>query len=573
MKQIMLGRIRADRQCRVAVGAGLFFLLTTVIGMLLSSMAAWDAVYRGRVETLTQLSSTLTENVRRVFDSGDQTIRVMRREYELSHQVRALPLLGAELNHIGKLWHQVAIADQSGMMVATSGALSVAATRAVNLADRPHFLWHVEHAEDVPHVSPVVMGRASGKLSIQLSRRLRGPQGAFGGMIVASCSPEYFMDYFSSVAAVGGKKIGISLVGNDGFVRAYSDTQKTQYGAQLGDDSMFGKTKNIKAGHVQAVSRVDGIEKLYVFDSIEEYGLKLFINYPLSELRREWWGAVESSLILGLLLIAITIGAMVSIVRIRLSEITVMAALRAREHDLAAANAFQARMIASVSHELRTPLTSILGYAFLIGEFEGDEEIRGYGKTICAAGEHLRMVINGILDLSRKERGKMEAHFAEVDVRKVLAQSVDLFRITAQQKGIELVLDIAEGVPAVFISDYTKLAQIVENLMSNAIKFSDTGRVSVRVDTVDGGGSLAIVVKDTGPGIPAAALPRLFEPFNDVKGDAYQKQKGAGLGLNIVLEFATLLGGRVAVVSTLGVGSSFTVTLPLGGSRNPDATG
>jgi len=321
------------------------------------------------------------------------------------------------------------------------------------------------------------------------------------------------------------------------------------------------------------VSRVDGIEKLYVFDSIEEYGLKLFINAPLSELRKEWWEAIQSSLILGLLLIAITIGATVSIVRIRLSEIAVMAALRAREHDLAAANAFQARMIASVSHELRTPLTSIVGYAFLIGEFEGDEEIRGYGKTICAAGEHLRMVINGILDLSRKERGKMEAHFAEVDVRKVLAQSVDLFRITAQQKGIALVLDNAGGVPAVFISDYTKLAQILANLLSNAIKFTDGGQVSVSVDTVDGGGSLAIVVTDTGPGIPAAALPRLFEPFNDVKGDAYQKQKGAGLGLNIVLEFATLLGGRVAVVSTLGAGSSFTVTLPLGGNRNPDATG
>lgn len=563
MNQKLLGRIRADRQCRIAVGAGLFFLVTTVIGMLLFSMAAWDAVYRGRVETLTQLSRTLTENIRRVFDSGDQTIRVMRREYELTHHVRSLPLLGAELNQIGKLWHQVAIADQSGMMVATSGALSTAATRAVNLADRPHFLWHVEHAEDVAHVSPVVMGRASGKLSIQLSRRLRGPQGAFGGMIVASCSPDYFMDYFSSVAVVGSKKIGISLVGNDGFVRAYSDTQRTHYGVQLGDDSMFGKTKNIKAGHAQAVSRLDGIEKLYVFDSIEEYGLKLFINVPLPELRREWWAAVQSSLILSLLLIAITIAATVSIVRVRLSEIAVMAALRAREHDLAAANAFQARMIASVSHELRTPLTSILGYAFLVGEFEGDKAIQGFGKTICAAGEHLRMVINGILDLSRKEKDNIEAQFAAVDIRKLLAQSVQLFSIQAQQKGLDLVLDIAGVVPAVFISDPTKLAQILANLLSNAIKFSDGGQVSVNVDIVDGGGSLAIVVADTGPGIPAAAVPRLFEPFTDVKGEAYQKQKGAGLGLNIVREFATLLGGRVAVVSTLGVGSSFTVTLPL----------
>ncbi len=573
MKQITLGRIRADRQCRIAIGAGLFVVLTTVIGMLLFSMSAWDGVYRSRVETLTQLSRTLTENVRRVFDSGDQTIRVMRREYELTRHVRSLSLLGAELNQIGKLWHQVAIADQSGMLVATSEPSSAVETHAVNLADQPYFLWHVEHAEDVPHVSPVVIGRASGKPSIQLSRRLSGPQGAFGGMIAASCSPDYFVDYFSSIAAAGSHKIGISLVGDDGIVRAHSATQKTHQGVQLSADSIFGKTKNNKAGHVEAVSKVDGQHKLYVFDSVEEYGLKLIINYPLPELRKEWWGAVQSSLILSLLLIAITIAATVSIVWLRLAEIAVMAALRAREQDLAAANAFQARMIASVSHELRTPLTSILGYAFLIGEFEGDEEIRGYGKTICAAGEHLRMVINGILDLSRKERGKMEAHFAEVDVRKVLAQSVDLFRITAQQKGIELVLDIAEGVPAVFISDYTKLAQIVENLMSNAIKFSDTGRVSVRVDTVDGGGSLAIVVKDTGPGIPAAALPRLFEPFYNVEGAAYQKQKGAGLGLNIVSEFAALLGGRVAVVSMLGAGSSFTVTLPLGGNRNPDATG
>ena len=562
VNQSTLAAIRADRQCLLAAAGGVFFLLTTAIAMLLFSHAAWEGVYRGRVESLTRLSATLSENVRRVFDSGDQTIRLMRHEYRQAGRTDTLPALGAELNRIDRLWHQVAIADRNGVLVATTVPMAAAAMRAINLADRPHFLWHAGHDEDVPRVSPVLVGRASGRPSIQLSRRLNKPQAGFGGIIVASCSPQYFLDYFARIATAGDRVIGISLIGDDGITRAHVYRKTVDYGVQLGADSLFEKTRKIGAGHVEYYSRVDGELKLYVFEGIEEYGLKLFLSTPLADLRAQWWEGVRGFLLLGLLLMAITIGATVSIVRLRLSEVGAMAALRARESDLEAANAFQARMIASVSHELRTPLTSILGYAYLVAGHRGDAEIREFGKIICAAGEHLRMVINGILDLSRKEKDQHEASFTDIDVRELLAQSAGLFSITARQKGIDLILDIADSVPASFPSDHTRLAQIVENLLSNAIKFTPAGRISVSARMADGDGALVINVTDTGLGIPAADLQKLFQAFHHVNTAEHQKQQGAGLGLNIVQEFAALLGGTVTVTSAPGAGSSFTVTLP-----------
>ena len=565
MNTTPLQRIRTDRQCRLIFGAGLFFLLTTLVATLLFAMSAWDTAYRNRLELLTQLSKTVAENVRRVFDIGDQTIRIIRREYEQWHYTGTLLQRGSEQDQMGQLWHQIAIADQTGKMLATSLTTSTPAMRAINLADRPHFLWHAGNAADVPRVSPVLVGRASGKPSMQLTRRLRDANGEFAGIIVASFSPQYFLDYFTRLSNVGEKAIGITLIGEDGVVRARTNKAVADFGQELTAGSFFTTGKHVSAGVGEGYSQIDQTQKLFAFEPVAEYGLTVYLSSAVSDVRKEWWNHIQSFLVLGLLLLMITVASTLLLLKLRLSEIRSNVQLRAREDALAKANEFQARMISSVSHELRTPLTSILGYAALIAEFKGDQDIRDYGRTICASGEHLRLVINGILDLSRKEKGKLEAHMAPLNIRQLTSQSVELFRINARQKGLDLVLEIADGVPDQMVSDFTKFAQILENLLSNAIKFTSKGMVSVRVGVANDGQDLTIAVADTGLGIPAAAMQMLFEPFSNVKSEAHEKQQGAGLGLNIVKEFAILLGGRVEVSSVLSAGSTFTVTLPLTG--------
>ena len=220
-------------------------------------------------------------------------------------------------------------------------------------------------------------------------------------------------------------------------------------------------------------------------------------------------------------------------------------------------------MISSVSHELRTPLTSILGYGSLVADSDGTEEIREFGKIICGSADHLKNIINGILDLSRKEAGKLSVVLEPLKIREVIGKSIELFRVTAANKGLNLELDVGADCPEFVRLDRTKFIQVIENLLSNAIKFTVSGYVLLAAHVAENGNVLEFTVEDSGLGIPAADLGRLFEPFYYVKDEQHKKQRGAGLGLNIVKEFTELMGGSVAVESEVGRGTKFTLRFPL----------
>ncbi len=240
--------------------------------------------------------------------------------------------------------------------------------------------------------------------------------------------------------------------------------------------------------------------------------------------------------------------------------------------DAEAANHAKSVFLANMSHELRTPLNAILGYAQL---FAGDSSLnhqqqRGI-KAIHQSGEHLLMLINDILDISKVEAGKMELHETEFRLPEFISEVTNIIRMRARQVGIEFLYTSNWNLPPVIKADELRLRQILLNLLSNAVKFTDQGlcRLRIQADLLDEKRTrLSITVDDTGPGIVPEMQKKIFEPFQQ-SGERLKYSEGSGLGLAISRKMVELMGGQLQLVSpvneqpegTHGPGSSFSFSI------------
>jgi predicted ATPase/signal transduction histidine kinase len=237
-------------------------------------------------------------------------------------------------------------------------------------------------------------------------------------------------------------------------------------------------------------------------------------------------------------------------------------ALEAARAAAESANRSKSSFLANMSHELRTPLNAIIGYADLLDdEFEEmqPEELRADLRRIRGAGKHLLQLINDILDLSKIEADRLEVVSASTTVAEVFERIADPVRILAAKKGNELqVVDDSLSLPV--FCDALRTAQVLLNLLSNAAKFTEGGRIEVRAERFDDW--VAIHVTDTGIGMTPAQLDRVFEAFQQAESDTSHRYGGTGLGLALSRRLARLMGGDVTAKSTRGEGSTFTLTLP-----------
>ncbi len=237
-----------------------------------------------------------------------------------------------------------------------------------------------------------------------------------------------------------------------------------------------------------------------------------------------------------------------------------------------AATQAKSEFLANMSHELRTPMNAIIGFTRLVMRRSKDilppREQENLGKILISA-EHLLALINDILDLSKIEAGRMEVHPADTQVEELVDTCLRTVEPTIKSERLYLAKAIEADLPPLF-TDPDKLRQILVNLLSNAVKFTPEGSVTVSARRQDG--HLTIAVTDTGIGIPGDKIDLIFEEFRQVESSAVRSYGGTGLGLTISRRLARLLGGDVVVQSTVGVGSTFTVTIPLD-SRPAQPTG
>ena len=256
-----------------------------------------------------------------------------------------------------------------------------------------------------------------------------------------------------------------------------------------------------------------------------------------------------------------------------LQDITNLEVLRRSQEQMSraketaeSANRSKSEFLANMSHEVRTPMTGILAMSSHLEDTPLSDEQRECVGIIQASGEALLTIINDILDFARIEAGRLAIDPFPFDLTATVDDVVTLLAKKAKEKGVEIMVRYAPGVPRRLVGDAGRIRQVVMNLVGNAVKFTHEGHILVAIEKLDGEGEsvrLRVAVEDTGIGIPPEKLASVFDKFTQADGSITRRYGGTGLGLAIVKELVGLMNGELTVTSTVGAGSVFAFTLPL----------
>jgi signal transduction histidine kinase len=529
-------------------------------GLWASTWWQLDKSYRDELDSARRdalsLSLLFKEHATRTVESTDQAVVYLRSRYNA---------LGSSLDINKELRDGIAPSEVFNLFSIVDDKanviLSTKPFKPLNIADRDHIKVHMQSANAGLYISKPVLGRVSGRWSLQMTRRISGPDGAFNGVVIASMDPGYFTSIYQKVDV--GQLGSISLAGDDGILRVRHVGADDSMGQDISGSEVFQAMRRHGNGMLRATSVIDHRDRFYAYQKLDNYPLYVTVGIDLNE-RLDGYRKTRTQMLTlaGLASLLIILGTAALVILIRHLVESRQEAVLARKAKL--------HFLSNMSHEFRTPLNGILGYSETLAEDLAGTRHGEFANAIQESGLRLLGLVDSVLELSALRSGKISLNISREKLADIITHAVSTHEEAAAKKELQIQSDIAADVPPYVQCDRVRLLQVLDKLLDNACKFTDSGFARLTVGT--SGKGLLFSVIDTGRGIPVAMQKTIFEKFTQTDDSAARTHDGAGLGLTIAALLVELMGGEITVRSDVGAGSTFSFRLPLFDGTVPDAT-
>ena len=552
-------------------------LTTPIIVAILSVVAVWffaiqtvlterDAKLRAGKAKADELASILESRTLHVIAYADTYLKAARREYarrgelsDLRGFLRDVPMNNAILSHL-------TIINGAGKPIFISTDDAIAPT--ASATDRDYFNIQKAAEVDEMYISQLRVGRSTGFTTLRLVRRIEMASGAFSGVIFASIKPETIIEALTS-HQIGHDDI-VGLVGLDRRARIWATNDKFLPDYDIGSFRLWDALSDAPVGMFREKNSPGGQDSDFAYRQLRDYPLITIIGIArantLQTVSGFAWTAFAIAL-LATLVITVMTTSVIRDARLVNSLQREVSVRRRAEKEALRASEVKASFLATMSHEVRTPINAILGLFELIEQADVPERQKRQARAGQQAASDLFKQLTNVLDVSRLEAKSLELSIRNEPLRPLIVELHQLLEASIVRSGklIDATVAIDESVPESAWIDRRRVDQIVLNLIENAVKFTDTGRIGLSVTTYSSGvdSYLCIAVSDTGPGIPKHSIPQLFERFSQLDGAITRRAGGSGLGLSISKELAKLMQGNLQVRSVNGVGTTFELHLPL----------
>ena len=541
-------------------------LLLTLIGanLLVVASSAYSLIrsrshYEQQAELSTQnIASALDQNI----SASIQKIDLMLRSVadELERQTAAGGIDDSRMNAF-MARQTLRLPEIEALRASTADGLVILGNEirrqdGLRIADREYFATLRDHPDEGLIVTKPLIGKVSKHNVILFARRYLDPQGRFAGVTYATISVDHFYGMMSEFEV--GPSGTVALRDTDLGLISRRPKMTGDSGAIGGKGTSPELARRMSAGDIAGTYHTrkspDGIERTYSFRRLHDAPMLAFVGVASSDYLAGWRSeAIKSTAIaLGFIVLSLISGG---------NLFRLLQQAEKRERALQEASLAKSRFLATMSHEIRTPMNGILGMAQLLTAPDlPPAEREEYVQVILQSGRTLMTLLNDILDLSKIEADKLELETISFTPSGIAQECQILFAKAAMDKGLRLRTETDPAGRQTMCGDPSRLRQMLSNLISNAVKFTETGEIVITVLEVerhDRESLLEFAVSDTGMGIPADKHGLLFVPFSQIDSSTTREFGGTGLGLSIVRYLAERMGGGAGFDSSVGAGSRF----------------